>query len=299
MKKFLLFAASVLFAVGIFAQSKMRVWMGDEIVFEREVAQIDSITFYANNQWKGFTLEATEDNTEILYNFEVRTGEIYSEPGDYDCSTITGSLWYSYNATDWNEWNCTNVVSLNKGQKIYVKGNKPYYAILDNLYHYIEVANGFVKGYGDISSLFDNSDNCTITTFGNVALTEFFRGNCDISLSFHEGVTEIGTTFTFSYPFRNYKATAENGNGITSIDLPSTLTKIGCTAFENGQMTELSIPRSVTYIGYYAFNYCLKLQDVHYLGTMEEWNNIEKSAYVFGNPSSISVIHCTDGDVYL
>jgi hypothetical protein len=253
-------------------------------------------TDYNDNLWKGFTFEATQDNTTIQYKYEIRTDEIYSRSGNSNCSTISGSLWYSYDASNWIKWNCFDNVTLNKGQKFYLKGNKPYYAILDNLYHYIEVTNGFVKGYGDISSLFDNTDNCTKTKFGDVALSEFFRGNCDVSLSFHEGVTEIGTTRVFSYAFRNNHNTAEKGYGITAIELPSTLTMIGCTSFENSQMKRITIPRSVTYIGSAAFNGCLQLQSVNYLGTIAEWNRIEKGNYKWGSPVPAKVVHCIDGD---
>lgn len=336
MKKFFLSLAVFVMAICANAQTNQYFWYQGNLMMGNPIAQIDSVTFgegepadtlhillprtiiktvhdtvikivhdtvYIHDcdtvQWKGFTLEATEDNTTIQHNYERRTGNIYSNSENYDCTTIPGSLWYSYDASDWIEWNCLDIVTLNKGQKIFLKGNKPYYAILDNLYHYLEITNGFAKGYGNISSLFDNTDNCTKTTFGDCALTDFFRGSCEIALSFHEGVTEIGTTFTFSYSFCNKVEHQETGDGITAIELPSTLTKIGCTAFQSCQMTELSIPRSVIYIGYFAFAGCTRLQDVHYLGTIAEWNNINKSSAMFHNSPSVSVIHCIDGDVAL
>lgn len=45
MKKILLLALTAFFAVSISAQSKMRIWMGNDVAFEQSVTQIDSVTF--------------------------------------------------------------------------------------------------------------------------------------------------------------------------------------------------------------------------------------------------------------
>ena len=45
MKKIILLALAAIIAVGISAQSKMRVWVGDAIAYEQKVTQIDSVTF--------------------------------------------------------------------------------------------------------------------------------------------------------------------------------------------------------------------------------------------------------------
>lgn len=306
MKKLLLFAVSILLVMNLSAQTnmgllvktvdKMQDWRGGVVSHEQELSKIDSTTYHSHNTWKGLTLEATLDNTILQYKYEVSTNKIYSRPGNYNCSTIPGSLWYSYDASDWIKWDCYDIITLEKGQKIYLKGDKPYYSILDNLIHYIEVLNGFVKGYGYISSLFENTDNCNKTIFSDVSMPDFFRGNCDITLNIHEGVIQIGSTHIFSYAFKNDDKTAQKGYGITSIELPSTLKMIGCTAFENSLIEKITIPRSVTYIGSAAFNNCVQLQHVHYLGTVTEWNRIEKGDYKWGSYVPATIVYCLDGN---
>ena len=49
MKKIILFAIAVLCAAGVIAQTKMRVWSGNGIAYEQNIAQIDSITFAIEN----------------------------------------------------------------------------------------------------------------------------------------------------------------------------------------------------------------------------------------------------------
>ena len=51
MRKIILITMTAIFAVGVMAQQKMRVWKNNSIAYEEEVTQIDSITFY--NEYEG------------------------------------------------------------------------------------------------------------------------------------------------------------------------------------------------------------------------------------------------------
>lgn len=46
MRKIILITMAAIFAVGVMAQQKMRVWKNQSLVYEEDVTQIDSITFY-------------------------------------------------------------------------------------------------------------------------------------------------------------------------------------------------------------------------------------------------------------
>jgi len=46
MRKIILITMAAIFAVGVMAQQKMRVWKNNSLVYEADITQIDSITFY-------------------------------------------------------------------------------------------------------------------------------------------------------------------------------------------------------------------------------------------------------------
>lgn len=67
-----------------------------------------------------------------------------------------------------------------------------------------------------------------------------------------------------------------NGSGLVNVVLPNNLNSIEFGTFENCiQLESITIPRSVTKIGYGAFSMCVRLKDVFYSGSPEEWNSIQ------------------------
>lgn len=63
MRKIILITMAAIFAVGVMAQQKMRVWKNHSLVYEEDVTQIDSITFY--DEYEGaligeFSVSATK-----------------------------------------------------------------------------------------------------------------------------------------------------------------------------------------------------------------------------------------------
>lgn len=60
----------------------------------------------------------------------------------------------------------------------------------------------------------------------------------------------------------------------------------------------VTISNKVSYISYYAFYNCPSLDTINYLGTIEEWNSINKlSDWAKNIPAT--VVHCSDGDVQI
>ncbi|MBQ9012630.1 MAG: leucine-rich repeat protein, partial [Bacilli bacterium] len=62
--------------------------------------------------------------------------------------------------------------------------------------------------------------------------------------------------------------------------------------------TEVQLPKSVKKIGNQAFGYSTSINKFIYLGTKEEWNNINKASSWKDN-SSITKVICTDGEIEL
>ena len=84
-------------------------------------------------------------------------------------------------------------------------------------------------------------------------------------------------------------------SGLTSIEIPASVTSIGDYAFYKcSGLTSIVIPSSVTSIGNEAFEDCIGLKDVYYTGTQEQWNAIS-----FGNggdASDVFVVYDEDLD---
>ena len=76
--------------------------------------------------------------------------------------------------------------------------------------------------------------------------------------------------------------------------VPDDVTNIGNSAFAGcAELTKVTIPDSVTRIDDSAFSSCKSLTDVYYLGTKQEWNQIETGEY---NSDLLSAeINCSDG----
>ena len=66
----------------------------------------------------------------------------------------------------------------------------------------------------------------------------------------------------------------------------------GCTS-----LTSVTLPASLMYINPYAFEGCTSLTEITYTGTQEQWNAISKSSW--NTDSSITTVHCSDGDITL
>ena len=81
------------------------------------------------------------------------------------------------------------------------------------------------------------------------------------------------------------------------IIIPDSVTSIGRNAFALCPiLTSITIPDSVTSIGNNIFSNCHNLKSIHFQGTVEEWNAIEKGSDWDGGTGSYT-IYCTDGEI--
>ena len=122
-----------------------------------------------------------------------------------------------------------------------------------------------------------------VTTIGDYA---FYNFALVTDVSIPDGITRIGQNAFW-------------GTGLTSIEIPTSVSQIGSCAFQNCKqlssvvipdeittievglfagctgLTNITISNSVTSIGGHAFDGCTALADVYYGGTEEDWAKIE------------------------
>ena len=84
---------------------------------------------------------------------------------------------------------------------------------------------------------------------------------------------------------------------LSSISIPYSVTSIEDGAFYGcSSLSSITIPNSVTSIGDDAFDGCKSLITIDYIGTLDEWEKIEK--YILWNyNSNIQIVRCLDGEV--
>ncbi|MBO5526063.1 MAG: leucine-rich repeat domain-containing protein [Clostridia bacterium] len=85
------------------------------------------------------------------------------------------------------------------------------------------------------------------------------------------GLTEISVTGVTTIATGVFNGCYQLGN----VELAYGTTSIGDYAFTGSGITEITIPKMVTSIGEWAFVSCIRLADVYYGGTQEEWETIE------------------------
>lgn len=87
------------------------------------------------------------------------------------------------------------------------------------------------------------------------------------------------------------------GLSISEITLEEGITNIlGIEYCDN--LTTIHLPVSLTNISSYGISNNTNLKNVYYAGTMEQWANVTLG-YRWNSGTSITVIHCSDGDVTL
>lgn len=104
-------------------------------------------------------------------------------------------------------------------------------------------------------------------------------------LTFPDGTSEI-----VDYAFRFHA-------NVTSAEIDGEISRIGCCAFEGcTALTTATISATVTLIDDFAFSDCPALTDIYFLGTVEQWDAIEKF-YYWDESTYNYTVHCTDGSI--
>ncbi len=130
--------------------------------------------------------------------------------------------------------------------------------------------------YGDDTSDAINHSYYIPSSLRSVTVTggSILRGafsDCSMlrSVTISENATSIGIS-------------AFNGcSGLTSITIPESVTTIdGYAFYDCSSLTNVSIPKSVTSIGISVFNNCSSELEIHYGGSLSEWNNVQKNSVI-------------------
>ena len=112
----------------------------------------------------------------------------------------------------------------------------------------------------DCNSLTNIAISDSVTSIGDYV----FRGCTNLTnVTIPDSVTSIGSAFS-------------GCTGLTSITIPDSVTTIDSSAFSGcTDLMIIMIPDSVTRIRYEAFMGCIKLKDVYYTGSEDEWKSIK------------------------
>lgn len=87
-----------------------------------------------------------------------------------------------------------------------------------------------------------------------------------------------------------------NGELVTELEIPSTVTKIKNYAFFNcDSITSIELLSSVVNIGNSGFKYCGSLTRINFRGTKEQWALISKGDR--WKPTTNFTVYCTDGEI--
>ena len=145
---------------------------------------------------------------------------------------------------------------------------------------------GFAVTYGGTLSQWCQMDN-DYTLMSSASSIKLSDGNDLKSLTTLEipsGVTKIG-----AYAF-------EGCTSLASVTIGDGVTSIGESAFLNCKsLASVTIPGSVTSIGDYAFSWCNNLAEVKYGGTAEQWEKIAIGSGAF--PSNPKIYDKEDKEI--
>ena len=132
---------------------------------------------------------------------------------------------------------------------------------------------------------------CNVTGAGNLMCYGSSSKNLYVNNEFvtelviPDSVTSIGD-YAFYYC-----------SSLTSVVIGDSVTSIGYVAFNGcSSLTSVVIPNSVTSIVSYAFSNCSSLSEVNYLGTIDQWAEIEFDGY-YANPLGYAMQLKINGEV--
>lgn len=131
-------------------------------------------------------------------------------------------------------------------------------------------------------------------------VTEITILNGGMNMALFNYYSEFVTKITVKSNNFNYIPTrwCMNYNSLEEIELGEGVNEIGSYAFtQNANLKHIILPSSIEYINYNIVDTAYNVE-ITYLGTKNQWNNINKVSE-WNSSGCITVVHCTDGDVEL
>lgn len=129
----------------------------------------------------------------------------------------------------------------------------------------------------------------SVELFGVSLISDYAFSECSSlkAVEIPSSVTEIG------------KSAFSECHSLEAVKIPSSVTVIDSYAFNGcSSLKAVEIPSSVTEIGSGAFASCISLSDVQFVGTVAQWEAVQKGGDWCKDVSAKSV-KCTDGEVSL
>jgi hypothetical protein len=201
-------------------------------------------------------------------------------------------------------------VSYTADTKAYVINSATYDAIVNKELIFEREANGF--SYREIGEgAFSNSVFKKVSLPSSVKKInkDAFAGCTSLeSIVIPEGVTEIEAgafwecsnleTIYFPTTLTTFGEDVFDAcDGLKQVVIPNNVKVISPFLFFNCKyLKEISLPASIEVLGKSCFAYCIRLNTVYYMGTIEQWNAIEKEDTWSDGTRGFNVI-CTDGEI--
>lgn len=85
---------------------------------------------------------------------------------------------------------------------------------------------------------------------------------------------------------------------LTKIILPNGLTSICNQTFAYSGLTNITVSSTIKAIGAYAFYGCDKLTEIKFVGTIDQWNSIDKGIDYLKD-TAVKAILCSDGIIHV
>ena len=156
---------------------------------------------------------------------------------------------------------CINLITINGGRSVREIGNDSFYQ----------------------TSITSTENFVNVIKIGSYA---FYECRSLISVEIPNSVTNIGA------------AAFLGCSSLTSITIPDGAIIMSSSVFSGcSDLTCVVIPDSVMSIGAYVFYDCENLVDIIYVGTMAQWNLIEKESWWISGSVGPYTITCTDGTI--